>query len=235
LGRTSRKLSSFGRLLREERWRDVRAHLTRGLLPAQIFRYAYLFIERLDEGSLRSGFSPPGFALRPVDRGDLPALLSLRDRDDGFRSSFEAGYLGLLGHLGERPATLSWVKLSRRHVSESNGYVLEMPARSAWTLGAWVDPDLRGRGLYAAHAAAVLHHLRLRGVDRLYCAVEADNAASMSAHEKVGWQKILSVRTLRLAGLTFCRVRDLDSLGSARSRTRVGPCRRRLRAAPRDA
>lgn len=203
---TLRRAESAAALLRSRRWQPLWAHTLRGLMPAALFRVARLVICRLDE--------PPATAtgcltLRFAGRDDLDALCAVRDRRRAYRRYLDAGARPVLGWLGERPATICWLEPGRVHLSPSNGYRFEMEADEVWAFGCEVSEPLRRRGLYREHWARLMEILRHRGVHAAYLAVMQDDARSLAAHRRIGFEPVWQLSVVRLCGITRHRAVDL--------------------------
>jgi RimJ/RimL family protein N-acetyltransferase len=197
-------------MVREGRWASLKATFLRGVFPAPLFRWNRLRIERISLAGARQ--APPldrrTLRVQWAGPGDTGRLLRVRDKPEAFERSFRDGHWCALGQLDGEPATMSWVETADWHVSRTNAYRMKLPAGAGWHIGSFVREDLRGQGLYAHHTLGLLRMLHAEGLRELYCAVEADNAASRRAHERVGYEPLFELRVLRLLGLTLCAVED---------------------------
>mgnify|MGYP006298956831 FL=1 len=217
------KLRTAADLVAAQRYRELRATLERGTFPFVLFRRNRLLIERLPlQGSEDSSLPPDGLRVEWAGPADMDALCRVRPRPEAFDRSFSDGHLCAIGWLEEEPVTLEWIHCTRRHVSAANGYSLKLPPGSAWLLGSYVRPDMRGRRLYRRHTRALAPLLRERGLRQGYCAVEVDNPASRKAHLAAGYEELLQFHVLRVLGVTRHTVRDLRVEG-APARSGWGP------------
>ena len=222
--------STLRGLLREGRWASLRATALRGVLPAPVFRWNRLRIERISLENARDAPPLNGYAHEVHWAGpdDIGVLLSVRDKPDAFERSFRKGCWCAVGVLEGEPVSMSWVETDAWHVSRANAYQVKLPAGAGWHVGSYVRDDLRGRGLYAHHTLGLLRKLREQGLSQLYCAVEADNPASRRAHERVGYEPVFELRVLRLLGLTLCAVSDRRHAAPPRPELTLGPWVQRL-------
>lgn len=217
------KLRTAADLVAAQRYRELRATLERGTFPFVLFRRNRLLIERLPlDGPEDPGLPPDGLRVEWADPSDMEALCRVRNRREAFELGFVEGHLCAVGWLGEEPVTLEWINRTRQHVSAANGYSLKLPPQSAWLLGSYVRPDMRGHRLYPRHTRALAPLLRERGLRQGYCAVEVDNPASRKAHLAAGYEELLQFHVLRVLGVTRHKVRDLRVEG-ARAKSGWGP------------
>jgi GNAT superfamily N-acetyltransferase len=142
---------------------------------------------------------PPGHDLRPLDAGDLPALLALHAEvmralpDPGLFRLFGGPERFLSEHLGARGESLGafaggrlvgYGSLTRPAAGDVDNYARDLgwaPARAgrvALLSAAMVDPASRGRGLHGALIAARLALARERGVPELLVRAAPANAPS---------------------------------------------------------
>jgi hypothetical protein len=205
------KVRTAADLVTAREYGTLRATLERGTFPAALLRRNQLLIERLpvpiipepDEG-------PRGLALRWADPDEIDLLLRVRHRRRAFRASFAAGHRCVVGLLDGEPATVEWVEITGAHVSTANGYSLDLPPASAWILGSFVRPDMRGQRLFARHTRCLAELLMAEGVQQGYCAVEVDNPASRRAHLQAGYEGLYQFHVLRLLGVTRHKAWDLQ-------------------------
>jgi len=131
---------------------------------------------------------------------------------------FDAGGLTVLGVPADDPDTLAftvWATPNDAGLGFLGGAADEgdLSFRRAW-----VPPACRRRGfaykgmIYGAHAAAA------RGAATIWSFVHADNVASISMHEKLGYERFGRLDLLTRLGRRWARVRRDDRPGQVRTR-----------------
>lgn len=82
----------------------------------------------------------------------------------------------------------SWVTLFAAWTRELRGYVMP-PAGDAYVYESFTRPDARGRGVYPFALSGLRAELATGGVARVWVAAEADNAPSIRAIGKAGFEE----------------------------------------------
>lgn len=196
-----RRLRTLRRLLREGDREALQQQLTRGVLPAAVFRRNALAIVRVQE--VRALPRPlASLVVRwggPEDEGVVQAL---RPRPGGYGALFARGHGLIVGHFDGEPATCNWVERGARHVSAANGYDFALDRDAAWVFGMEVAPKFRMSGAFHRHWREAVALLRADGVERVYGAVQADNPRSLNSHLRLGFAQLWDFRVTRALGLT---------------------------------
>jgi len=86
---------------------------------------------------------------------------------------------------------------------------LELGPGCAYGVHAFVAPRHRGQGVYPALMVEIVRDLRDRGYRRILLVCDGRNRAALSSHLRIGMKAIQELRVLRLAGLSWPRLRRL--------------------------
>ena len=197
-------LSTLVRLTREGKRDELRALVTRGLLPAWAFRANELVIVRL----ARAHPLPralPHVAIRPAGPEDEPRFQAIRPRKGGYGVNFARGSLAYLGEVSGEPAAFGWFELGDRHRSRTNGYTFTLGPGAAWAWGIEVEPRFRLGGIFHKYWVETLPLLATRGISEVFGSIQADNPLSIRSHRRLGFELLYSLRVVRAAGMTWHR------------------------------
>ena len=196
--------STLVRLTREGKRDELRALVTRGLLPAWAFRANELVIVRL----ARAHPLPralPHVAIRPAGPEDEPRFQAIRPRKGGYGVNFARGSLAYLGEVSGEPAAFGWFELGDRHRSRTNGYTFTLGPGAAWAWGIEVEPRFRLSGIFHKYWVETLPLLATRGISEVFGSIQADNPLSIRSHRRLGFELLYSLRVVRAAGMTWHR------------------------------
>lgn len=132
---------------------------------------------------------PEGLSFRPATFADAAAYAAQigTDSEATFRARLtDTTDCYLVETLG-RIAHASWVTTSGAWTTELGCPVMP-PAGSAYVYESFTDPALRGRGIYPLALACICAELSSRGIGEAWIAVDPDNAPSLRAISKAGFQ-----------------------------------------------
>lgn len=138
------------------------------------------------------GVPPQGDALK-LERA-LPSDAESFARDIGtespttFAARLSPTSLCFLVRDEHRIVHSSWVTLVAAWTRELRGY-LAPPESDAYVYESFTRPDARGRGVYPFALQGIRASLGAEGVRRVWVAAEADNAASVRAITKAGFEE----------------------------------------------
>ena len=136
----------------------------------------------------------------PPDGGELHLAVALpadaaayahdigTDSEGTFVSRLSDKSICYLVRDGERILHSSWVSLHAAWTRELRGYVVPPPG-DAYVYESFTRSDARGRGVYPFALRGMRADLASKGVGRVWVAAEADNAASLRAIEKAGFEE----------------------------------------------
>lgn len=142
----------------------------------------------------------------------LAAYLGLR-RDQGepeVRRRLGRGDRCFVGWLGERIVTAVWVATERAYVPYLRRDLVLRPG-DAYEYDLFTAPELRGRGLVAAHTAVIRARIAAAGARRCLALVAVENRASRALLARNGWRAIGRVGVLRLGALQRLSCQALGS------------------------
>jgi len=202
-------LSTLVRLAREGKREELKALVTRGLLPAWAFRANELVIVRLTRPRPLPR-ALPHVAIRPAGPADEPLFQAIRPRKGGYGVNFERGSLAFLGEVSGEPAAFGWFELGERHRSKTNGYSFALGPGAAWAWGIEVEPRFRLSGIFHKYWVESLPLLAARGVSEVLGSIQADNPLSINSHRRLGFELLYTLRVVRAAGVTWHRADSAD-------------------------
>ena len=138
------------------------------------------------------GTAPVSEGLRVGAAGSDDATAFARDigtdSETTFRARLSATSLCYLVLDGERILHSSWVTLHAAWTRELRGYVMPPPG-DAYVYESFTRADARGRGVYPYALGGIRADLASRGVTTVWVAAEADNAPSIRAIGKAGFEE----------------------------------------------
>lgn len=100
---------------------------------------------------------------------------------------------------GTRIVHATWVTTVAAWTRELRAYLVP-PPRHAYIYESYTTPEARGRGAYPFVLANIVGWAKGNGLERLWVAVEADNAASLRAVEKAGFRRDFEISFARSLG-----------------------------------
>ena len=101
----------------------------------------------------------------------------------------------------------TWVTTTASWVREIGRY-FRPPRGDAYVYESFTRADARGRGVYPFALRGICHNLAADGIERVWVAVEADNAPSLRAVSKAGFEEAFELDYERRMGrLTLSRPR----------------------------
>jgi hypothetical protein len=132
----------------------------------------------------------------------------------------------------DKVGAVAWARLGPRECvvddSYSHGFRWQLEADEAWLHNGEARADLQGTGVYLSAFRRLLEELDARGVVRCYGHIAEHNAASLSAHRRLGLRQLATLHYTRVAGVGFYRWRSPLCSGS------VWTFKRSLRLRPAD-
>lgn len=208
--RTTGRLATLERLLRERRWESLRANLERNALPRWLFYQRRLVFSRLDE-IRRVQRQIPGFTVRFATPEDEPLLRQVRDHRQGYAHMFARGDACVLCTAGERGAAFFWVEMPPVHVSKPNACAFQMEPGTGWSYAVEIHPEFRMRGAFVRLSMDGIDRLRERGIRALYTSMpEDENQISLRSHGNLGFRIFCRYRVTRLLGVARWSVSWVD-------------------------
>ncbi len=201
-----RRLRTLVRLVGTGDREVLRAVLHRDTLPSTVYRTNALAIVRVREVR-RLPRALDSLVVRWGTPQDEPLLQALRRRGSGYAHVFRPGHELIVGTFDGEIATCNWMETGERHASRTNGYTFEIGPGAAWAFGMEVAPKYRLSGAFHKHWIEALRLLRERGVDRVYGAVQLDNARSLNSHVRLGFEVLWRFRMTRVCGVLRHEVR----------------------------
>lgn len=114
----------------------------------------------------------------------------------------------------------SWVTTARAWTSEIRGYI-SPPVGDAYIYESFTRPETRGRGIYPFALFSICDELHRQRVDRAWIGVEADNAPSLRAIGKAGFEEAFQLSFRRRMGRVHVD-RPTGPLAE-QGRTMIGP------------
>ncbi len=105
---------------------------------------------------------------------------------------------------GSRLAAYGWYALGSVEARHNYGVPLSYPADVAYMYKGFTHPDYRGRRLHGVGMALALQKLAARGVTRLVSTVEWTNWASLRSCERLGYERLGRVWSVRCGSSCLC-------------------------------
>ncbi len=143
----------------------------------------------------------PGLVVGPATPADAAAYAAAIGTDSPFtfRRRLDAGACCFLVREGERVLHATWVATDAAWVRELQRWFV-VPPGDAYVYESYTRPEARGRGLYPYALAGMAAILGARGRVRLWVGVEADNAPSLRAVTKAGFEEAFRIAYHRRLG-----------------------------------
>lgn len=116
----------------------------------------------------------------------------------------------------------SWMTTARAWTSEIRGYI-SPPLGDAYVYESFTRPETRGRGIYPFALLSICAELERRQVPRAWVGVEADNAPSIRAITKAGFEDAFEITFHRRLGRV--QIDDLRGPLAEQGRTMIRSAR----------
>jgi hypothetical protein len=112
---------------------------------------------------------------------------------------------------GDRLVGSSWFVSAGRRFLDESGLEVRIDNRTIWVRDAYVDPAVRGRGLFGSMLDALVMG-PFKHVTRIMSDVTAQNEPSLRAHYNYGFRNLARIHTIHVAGVAMRRSGDYAQL-----------------------
>lgn len=201
MGRVKRMVWLLDRRHLAQQFRDFLDRMFHSRLNGLLFRFDSFHVYRFT-GIKAAPPESAGLTARAVTPPDLPALCACRQMADtaagirDFERRMERGGTGTALLDGDKVVAYGWSRVGSNLREDGDRYVMNLGPNGAYVFDTFIHPEYRGRGLYPVLVKAMADRGLPKGVNRHYVTIDTLNAGSIRAHEKIGVERIETIRYL---------------------------------------
>ncbi len=143
--------------------------------------------------------SAPGCRIALLDPAEQDLLLQIEAVDLAqVAGRLQSGQTCYVGSADGQPAHYSWVQCAGRHPVQATGRTVSIRPGEFWIYSCFTAAWARGRHLYPAVLARILHDYRKRGAAHAWIYVAEPNLASRKGIERAGFRLARKLRAVWL-------------------------------------
>jgi len=173
------------------------------LKPVDIGKMRFLRLDgvpRIQSGMLRG----PG-TVRRGTRGDLEALVGLRDQRPVFLKRFADGDHCVVAVISDRIVGYEWFCDGPIHQETAWRYRIVIPAGFVYAYDAYIEPAYRNSGIWLRFKAYLGDLMQATGRIGVLTFIDEGNAPSLRTHLRFGFTPETDVFVLRVLGAVITR------------------------------